>query len=193
MIIIMPLEQRVIQPIYVSRGCFSQDSKANFEINELECVTNGTLANIIRQLSNLSSYAEDLFGNILSDVTETVQRTSRIQTRLDSLVDKVVQLDSAEEVSSTFRDLYHIRKPYRSKADVFDQQVVSRITIPRSLREVYANCDPPPALSKLNPFREDNTDGLKLYTNPGFFFELWREEMLENRGRSKPSKKHGKF
>lgn len=189
----MPLEQRVIQPIYVSRGCFSQDAKANAEINELECVTNGTLANIIRQLSNLSNYAEDLFGNILTDVTVMVQRTSGIQTRLDGLVDKVQQLDSAEEVSSNFRDLYHNRKPYRSKADAFDQQVVSRATMPRSLREVFANCDPPPELSKLNPFRDDDMDGLKLYTNPGFFFELWRQEMLDNRGRGKPGKKHGKY
>lgn len=32
--------------------------------NELECVTNGALANIIRKLSSLSKHTEDMFGSL---------------------------------------------------------------------------------------------------------------------------------
>jgi WAS family protein len=78
----MPLEQRVIEPICVSRGCVPMDSSGNLAINipnELECVTNGTLANIIRQLSSLSRYAEDLFGGILHDATLLIARATSLQ------------------------------------------------------------------------------------------------------------------
>ncbi len=29
-------------------------------------------------------------------------------------------------------------------------------------------------------FREDGKDGLKFYTDPNYFFELWRQEMLKD-------------
>ncbi len=29
-------------------------------------------------------------------------------------------------------------------------------------------------------FREDGKDGLKFYTDPTYFFELWRQEMLKD-------------
>ena len=31
-----------------------------------------------------------------------------------------------------------------------------------------------------NFFREDGKDGLKFYTDPTYFFELWRQEMLKD-------------
>lgn len=41
-------------------------------------------------------------------------------------------------------------------------------------------CDKPPPLDKLNCYREDGKDGLKFYTDPNYFFELWRQEMLKD-------------
>ena len=29
-------------------------------------------------------------------------------------------------------------------------------------------------------FRDDGKDGLKFYTDPGYFFELWRQDMLKD-------------
>lgn len=161
--------------------------------NELECVTNGTLANIIRQLSSLSRYAEDLFGSILEETSTLVQRSVSLKSRLDVLSERVERLDassdsaSLQSASSAGANLS--KKPFRSRADNFDQQVVARGTIPLSLREVYEGCDEPPPLEKLNPFRDDNINGLKLYTNPNYFFELWRKEMLADRSRNKVAKK----
>ena len=44
----------------------------------------------------------------------------------------------------------------------------------------YAQCDRPPPLEKLNSYRDDGKDGLKFYTDPNYFFELWRQEMLKD-------------
>ncbi|KAJ8943529.1 hypothetical protein NQ318_023039 [Aromia moschata] len=47
----MPLPKRVIEPVYVTRGTLPEDYPLP---SELEGVTNGTLANTVRQLSSLS-------------------------------------------------------------------------------------------------------------------------------------------
>lgn len=46
----------------------------------------------------------------------------------------------------------HMRKAYKS-ATIFDQQVVSRDTMPTAMLETYNQCDKPPPLYKLNPYR----------------------------------------
>ena len=41
------------------------------------------------------------------------------------------------------------------------------------------SCNAPPALSQLSPYRDDGKDGLKFYTNPEYFFELWAKEQTK--------------
>lgn len=48
------------------------------------------------------------------------------------------------------------------------------------LVSVLQLCDKPPPLDKLNCYRDDGKDGLKFYTDPNYFFELWRQEMLKD-------------
>lgn len=99
----MPFEQRVVQPIACGRGCVPMDQMGQLAIaipNELECVTNGTLANIIRQLSSLSRFAEDLFAAILDDASVLVVRAAELQARIGRLGDQVTALDSAGEAVS---------------------------------------------------------------------------------------------
>ncbi|OQV19364.1 putative Wiskott-Aldrich syndrome protein family member 3 [Hypsibius exemplaris] len=45
--------------------------------------------------------------------------------------------------------------------------------------DVYEACDMPPPLNMLNPYRTDGKEGMKFYTDPDYFFELWKEKMLE--------------
>ena len=71
-----------------------------------------------------------------------------------------------------------MKKAFKSNL-IYDQQVVSRDSIPMSLKEVYQSCDAPPELSKLNKFRDDNKDGLKFYTDPNYFFDLWKQQMIK--------------
>ncbi|KAL1441518.1 hypothetical protein MTO96_008485 [Rhipicephalus appendiculatus] len=176
----MPLVQRLIEPVHVSRGTLPLDARGAPAVqvpSELECVTNGSLANVVRQLSSLSKHAHDLFGALFQDATALVTRAAALQERVDRLALKVTQLDSTvEEVS--LQDI-HMRKAFRSSV-VYDQQVVCRGTMPAGMLEMYQACDKPPPLDKLNPYRDDGKDGLKSYTDPGYFFELWRREMLKD-------------
>lgn len=71
----------------------------------------------------------------------------------------------------------NMRKAFRSSRSC-EQQVVSRATMPLATRQLYSQCEPPPPLNRLNRFRTDGKDGLKFYTDPSYFFELWRAEML---------------
>ncbi|XP_072155631.1 uncharacterized protein SCAR [Bemisia tabaci] len=166
----MPLPKRVIEPVHVSRGTIPPDFPLP---SELEAATNGTLANAVRQLSSLSRHAEDLFGELAKSVHSLATRAGSLQVRLDRLAVKVTELDSnVEEVS--LQDI-HMRKAFKSAVS-FDQEVVGRKTMPTAMLETYNQCDKPPPLDKLNPYREDGKDGLKFYTDPSYFFDLWSQE-----------------
>lgn len=96
----MPLQQRLIEPVHVCRNTLPLDDNGVLSVdvpNELECVTNGTLANIIRQLSSLSKQAEDIFGSLIKESTSIAARTNSLQGRVDRLAIKVTQLDSNVE------------------------------------------------------------------------------------------------
>lgn len=170
----MPLPKRVIEPVHITRGTLPEDYPLP---SELEGVTNGTLANTVRQLSSLSRHAEDLFGELARDAQQLNDRSNSLQARIDRLAIKVTQLDSTvEEVS--LQDI-HMRKAFKS-ANIFDQQIFSRQTMPNAMLETYSSCDKPPPLDKLNCYRDDGKDGLKFYTDPNYFFELWKQEMLND-------------
>ena len=69
-----------------------------------------------------------------------------------------------------------------------DSQVTARATIPDAMQEVYENSEPVPELDSLNEFRSDGKSSLKFYTDPNYFFELWKEKMnkeLESKKRKK--------
>lgn len=46
----------------------------------------------------------------------------------------------------------HMRKAFKSAVS-FDQEVVGRKTMPTAMLETYNQCDKPPPLDKLNPYR----------------------------------------
>ncbi|XP_043276497.1 wiskott-Aldrich syndrome protein family member 3 isoform X2 [Venturia canescens] len=170
----MPLPKRLVEPVHVARGTIPEAFPLP---SELEAATNGTLANTIRQLSSLSRHAEDLFGELAREAVTLSDRANSLQARIDRLAVKVTQLDSnVEEVS--LQDI-HMRKAFKSSV-IFDQQVVSRDTMPTAMLETYQQCDTPPPLDKLNVYREDGKDGLKFYTDPNYFFDLWSQEMLKD-------------
>ncbi|XP_064412886.1 actin-binding protein WASF3 isoform X2 [Latimeria chalumnae] len=168
----MPLVKRNIEPRHLCRGALPEGITS-----ELECVTNNTLAAIIRQLSSLSKHAEDIFGELFNEANNFYIRANSLQDRIDRLAVKVTQLDSTvEEVS--LQDI-NMRKAFRSST-VQDQQVVSKTTIPNPVADIYNQSDKPPPLNILSPYRDDKKDGLKFYTDPSYFFDLWKEKMLQD-------------
>ncbi|CAH0400780.1 unnamed protein product [Chilo suppressalis] len=170
----MPLPKRCVEPVHVSRGTVPERLAVP---SELEAVTNGTLAHTVRQLSSLSKHAEDMFGELTREATNLAERTNVLQARIDRLAIKVTQLDSGvEEVS--LQDI-QMRKAFRSSR-AFQQQLFSRNSMPSAMLATYARCDRPPPLERLNEFRDDGRDARKFYTDPDYFFELWRREMLQD-------------
>nr|XP_015196756.1 PREDICTED: wiskott-Aldrich syndrome protein family member 3 [Lepisosteus oculatus] len=168
----MPLVKRNIEPRHLCRGALPEGISS-----ELECVTNNTLSAIIRQLSSLSKHAEDIFGELFNEASNFYVRANSLQDRIDRLAVKVTQLDSTvEEVS--LQDI-NMRKAFKSST-VQDQQVVSNNSIPNPVQEMYNLSDKPPPLSILTPYRDDQKDGLRFYTDPSYFFDLWKEKMLQD-------------
>ncbi|KAK5887572.1 hypothetical protein CesoFtcFv8_016166 [Champsocephalus esox] len=168
----MPLVKRNIQPRHLCHGAVPDRIG-----NELECVTNNTLSTIIRQLSSLSTQAENVFGELFNEANTFYVRANSLQDRIDRLAVKVTQLDSSvEEVS--LQDI-NMRKAFKSST-VQDQQVLSQDSIPSSVAEMHNSSDKPPPLSTLTAYREDSIDAMKYYSDPSYFFELWKEKMLQD-------------
>ncbi|GCB75676.1 hypothetical protein scyTo_0015359, partial [Scyliorhinus torazame] len=73
----------------------------------------------------------------------------------------------------------NMRKAFKSST-IQDQQVVSKRSTPNPVLEMYMQSDKPPPLDILSSYRDDKKDGLKFYTDPSYFFELWKEKMLQD-------------
>ena len=120
------------------------------EPNELECLSNLTLANVVRQLSSLAQHAGRIFTELSQDASKISSRTQTLHQRIDNLKTKCSQLDiQNEEVSLAD---FQAKKQFKSSVRI-DQQVVSRKTMTDAMRIMYNNADPPPSLDKLNPYR----------------------------------------
>ncbi|XP_039212517.1 wiskott-Aldrich syndrome protein family member 3 isoform X2 [Crotalus tigris] len=180
----MPLIKRNIEPRHLCQGALPEGITS-----ELECVTNSTLAAIIRQLSSLSKHAEDIFGELFNEANNFYIRANSLQDRIDCLSVKVTQLDSAvEEVS--LQDI-NMKKAFKS-CTIQDQQVVSKNSIPNPVADIYNQSDKPPPLNILTSYRDDKKDGLKFYTDPSYFFDLWKEKMLQDTEHKRKEKRRQK-
>ncbi|KAM9384660.1 actin-binding protein WASF2 [Pholidichthys leucotaenia] len=168
----MPLVTRNIEPRHVCRQAIPSTIRS-----ELECVTNVSLANIIRQLGSLSKFAEDVFGELFVQAGEFAIRVNQLGERVDRLQTKVTQLDPKEEEVSL--QAINTRKAFRSSLNQ-DQQLFTRPSLPMPIQDTYTVCNPPPPLNLLNQYREDGKEGLKFYTDPSYFFDLWKEKMLQD-------------
>ncbi|XP_034748661.1 wiskott-Aldrich syndrome protein family member 2 [Etheostoma cragini] len=162
----MPLVTRNIEPRHVCRQSIPSNIRS-----ELECVTNISLANIIRQLGSLSKYAEDVFGELFIQAGAFAIRVNTLGEKVDRLQVKVTQLDPKEEegkYSIMFQLLLLIfLLMLRSKCiDNYCEMVVSR---------------------------DDGKEALKFYTDPSYFFDLWKEKMLQDtKDIMKEKRKHRK-
>ncbi|CAD5205522.1 unnamed protein product [Bursaphelenchus okinawaensis] len=172
----MPIPLRVVEPVNVSLDRLNIEKTRD----ELQCVANGTLANLVRQLSSLSMHGEQMFNDMFEEMNKVNQKLDDIALRTARLYDKVHQTAGVVPQSGRLAD-NNLRKPYRSQ-NIIDQHTLSRQTMPRAMVELYDKCDPPPALYLFDEFRKDNKPALKYYTDPGYFFELWKQEILKECG-----------
>ncbi|KAM6974677.1 actin-binding protein WASF2 isoform 2-T2 [Tautogolabrus adspersus] len=168
----MPLVTRNIEPRHLCRQTIPSNIRS-----ELECVTNISLSNIIRQLGSLSKYAEDVFGELFVQAGAFAERVNTLGERVDRLQVKVTQLDPKEEEVSL--QAITTRKAFRSSLTQ-DQQLFTRPSLPMPVQDTYMVCNPPPPLNNLSKYRDDGKEALKFYTDPSYFFDLWKEKMLQD-------------
>lgn len=84
----MPFTKHVIQPIDIAQCPIPPN-----EPNELECLSNLTLANVIRQLSSLGAHADRIFSELINDAVNIGKRTTVVKERLNTLADKIPSLN----------------------------------------------------------------------------------------------------
>ncbi|NXN98735.1 WASF2 protein, partial [Rhinopomastus cyanomelas] len=180
----MPLVTRNIEPRHLCRQTLPSVQ------SELECMTNITLANVIRQLGSLSKSAEDIFGELFTQANNFASRVSILVERVDCLQVKVTQLDPKEEEVSL--QGINTRKAFKSSTTQ-DQKLFDRDSLPVPVLETYRTCNTPPPLNILSPYRDDGKEALKFYTDPSYFFDLWKEKMLQDtKDIMKEKRKHRK-
>jgi len=88
----MPLVKRAVHPVFISRTPLDGSIA-----NELEGVSLNTFAGIIRQLSDLSMHAENLFSELFNEANVINQRANSLKTKIKDLGAKVVRLDPVIE------------------------------------------------------------------------------------------------
>ncbi|KAI3418930.1 WH2 domain-containing protein [Globodera pallida] len=174
----MPLVTRSVSPENLSLHRLP----ASVQQDELQCVSNGTLANLIRQLSSLSRHAEQIFSEIHRETLKIDHRANTLFLRVERLAQKLSQSQGSNNLKGVMDQVTleeaAMRKAFKS-FNIIDQHSLDRQTLPQSLLEQYQNCDAPPQLNQLNPYREDEKEALCYYTDPSYFFELWRNEVLK--------------
>lgn len=92
----MPLVKRALAPVFISRAPLDPSVS-----NELEGVSLNTFAGIIRQLSNLSWHAENLFGELFNEANIINQRANSLGNKISNIKAAVVRLDPVVERGKT--------------------------------------------------------------------------------------------
>lgn len=85
----MPFIKRVIEPQYLSNSPLPPGCD-----RELDTVSNNTLCGLVRQLSDLSLRANDIFSDISSEAHLLAHRTLLLRRRTIRLEDIVEKLDA---------------------------------------------------------------------------------------------------
>jgi WAS family protein 3 len=170
----MPLAARSVTPVDIAQNRIPPGLKGD----ELECVANGTMANLMRQMSSLGLHAVQIFGDIQKEVLAQDRRIERIHDRLSRLQENLANQQEFFPPPQNNGALDGRRKAFKSSM-IIDQHTLDRSTLPPAMLELYNKCEDPPNLDLLNPYRDDSKSALKLYTNPDYFFDLWKEEMLK--------------
>lgn len=84
----MPLTLRTVEPTDVSLNRIPAPIPGR-RLDELQCVANGTLANLIRQLGTLSSHGAQLFEDLNKSLEAIDRRLEALDLRSTSLQERI--------------------------------------------------------------------------------------------------------
>lgn len=170
----MPLPRYTIQPTHISQ--VRVPDKLD---NELEYVSNETLCNLMHQMASVASAASEIFDELTNDLSAISNRLSRIEERVSNVSTTLKSLPTSEEFLSVGLQLLTTPVPGLREQEL-DSQVLNQNTKPRCMQKQYEAAEPPPPLHMMDPLRDDGKTTARLYSDPRFFFDLWRKEMLED-------------
>jgi WAS family protein 3 len=142
--------------------------------NELQAVAVLSLAGAMRQISSLAKQAESLMGDLCDTLADYNRRALYLDDRIKQLKRKVKKINPIEEAETN--RLFAI--PYDSNHHI-SQQLLSIRTAPEALQDqyLYSDKNPPFNLFTSNLTGGQQEEAMKLYSNPQFFFDNWREQM----------------
>ncbi|KAL5264656.1 hypothetical protein ACHWQZ_G005665 [Mnemiopsis leidyi] len=155
----MPIAQRTVEPTLV---CQSRGLTSNLPPS-LPSTSLIALTSIIRQLSALSKYADEMFGDVFNEASKYVYRSGKLEERVAALAQALQEKKDNENV------LEDTPAPIQEKPE----QHILNVYIPRALKEKYHEADRPPPLGVFAQLRSDGRDGMSLYTDPTLFFRQW--------------------
>lgn len=155
----MPLNQYHIQPVNVSNSIIYGDQRGN----EIECIANSTLANLMRQLGSLSEQSSKIFEDLTHEARKLNDRAKIANERIQNIKKKTASLDYKTENLTKLDDFLNCVKPFESKKN-FDQQIFSKDSMPEAMKALYAMAEPPPDLNRFDKHRyKVFFSGIKLF------------------------------
>ncbi|CAK9290453.1 unnamed protein product [Gordionus sp. m RMFG-2023] len=143
---------------------------------------NTRLATVLVKLAGLARLSGSVFEGLHAQAVDFYGRSISLQARMDRASVALTGLEGSGQDGSSIKTPEDLNDGYIKDLNKnrIDQQVVRKDTMPATLKRLYALCDAPPPLEKLNKFREDGKDAAKLYTDPSYFFDLWKRDMLSS-------------
>lgn len=182
----MPLPKYTIRPSHISLVTMPPIID-----NELEFVSNETFCNLMHRMASVVNVASEIFSELSSDLTSLMSRLCNVEQRVGSISAAGKGLPTSEEFLTV--GLQNPLVPYASQRQEASE-VLHGNTKPACMRTYYEQAQPPPPLDVMDDLRDDNKTTSRLYSDSKFFFELWRQEMLDDyKGKKTPKKKASLF
>lgn len=163
---------------------------------KLQAMVQHNMTGVLAQMHALVLSCSEVFGSLAAESKASYERMAALRVRLDkcrSNVGRAEQkvLSATKDPSATFANLSYDARQQVAE----DSMLLLRRTAPEIIKNLYAQCRPPPQMSKMNPYMENGEDCLKSYTNPMFFIEEWfknqqkiRQDMKEKKSKKKKDK-----
>ena len=206
----MPLIKRQIQPNSLAKKSLPPAK------NGLETLTNSVIAGTLAQLASLSDFSQDIFEELGEEAKEMGIRIETLKERTAEINDKVdratarINFDDDQLLGQNSSQYpYQYKKTNKKGKNLASltlntavrnsvaegMSVLDRSTLPTVLKTYYeTECASPPPIHILDSCREPTDkvqESMKVYTDPDFFFNLWREK-IQHENRQKLQKRRKK-
>ncbi|KAJ3362495.1 WH2 domain-containing protein [Allomyces arbusculus] len=162
----------------------------------------------IELLAAVTDHAATLMSNLSTRVAATAHRTVALATRIDTLTasarhagDSLADVarvlhdpndpDHAQLAASSGAVSVHFLAPAPVKMVPTATPLfgfLTRSTRPPAIAAAYAQCTAPPALDRLDAYRDDGMQSMAFYSYPDFFVDEWRKVMTKDEEERKKKK-----